>query len=554
VSWVDTCSAGCNQGSTFAFTAETADAPFAIHNFKVSRAGQTVTISAEIQDEGHGAPSDFSGTVNWSGVTEEHWSNCVEPLYSRTAFARNLAEAPAFPHTRAAPAAILQCGFTLTASHEYVKGAEGNGEVTLAVKDDGSASNKAEGAFPLPGTATTRKATGVTQQTATLEGSVNPSKSPVKRCYFKWGTESTYGKEIPCKTLPPESPETEVSAELTGLAMNTEYHYAVVLETGIGTFEGQDEHFRTEEPVAVGAPAVVTDAASAITQSGAELHGEVNPKGPATADCHFEWGTDTGYGHTAPCAPSAPAGSSGTVVSAALTGLTADTTYHFRMAASNPGSATSYGADGTFTTLPSCEVDANFGYVDAKGCFSHVGSTYLSTPGSAVGLDGLTLTPDEADVTITVDPAHNKVSSSGRVKVSAGEVVLYDGAIAWIEPTTNGINPVKIGALTPPPGAGVGGLALEGSVALSFNHNKGADLAGNIELPLGKLTSSLGVNGTVELHTTLGIGLLHDQITATKSSLEIGAVKVKNLKVVYSPTDDLWEGGAEVVLPTPNKI
>jgi hypothetical protein len=94
---------------------------------------------------------------------------------------------------------------------------------------------------------------------------------------------------------------------------------------------------------------VVTNAATSVTTSGATLNGSVNPEGQATT-YHFEYGTDTAYGTTVPV-PDGSAGSGATAVneSAAVAGLAASTTYHYRIDATN-ARGTSRGSDQTFTT------------------------------------------------------------------------------------------------------------------------------------------------------------------------------------------------------------
>ncbi len=105
---------------------------------------------------------------------------------------------------------------------------------------------------------------------------------------------------------------------------------------------------------AVVIPDATTGAASGVLPTGATLNGSVNPDAIQLSDCHFEYGTDTSYGRSAPCVPAAgaiPADSSEHAVSATLTGLVAGATYHFRLVAANANGVNT-GADATFSTPP----------------------------------------------------------------------------------------------------------------------------------------------------------------------------------------------------------
>ena len=73
----------------------------------------------------------------------------------------------------------------------------------------------------------------------------------------------------------------------------------------------------------------------------------MNPDGQATT-WYVEYGTSTSYGSKT-ANVSAGSGTANTAVSAYLTGLTAGTTYHYRVVATN-SSGTARGADGIFTT------------------------------------------------------------------------------------------------------------------------------------------------------------------------------------------------------------
>src|SRR4051794_23684241 len=96
------------------------------------------------------------------------------------------------------------------------------------------------------------------------------------------------------------------------------------------------------------APSGTTDAATNVTETGATLHGTVNPHGGVVSDCHFDFGPTTGYGQTIACSTT-PAGSSASAVSADLPGLAAATTYHYRLiVTSNAGTLTA--GDAMFTT------------------------------------------------------------------------------------------------------------------------------------------------------------------------------------------------------------
>ena len=94
-------------------------------------------------------------------------------------------------------------------------------------------------------------------------------------------------------------------------------------------------------------PTATTQAASGIGVHAATLHGLANDNAKA-GTAHFEYGTTAAYGHTTPVVNLA-ASASDQAVSHAIGGLVPNTTYHFRLDATNPdGNDT--GGDETFTT------------------------------------------------------------------------------------------------------------------------------------------------------------------------------------------------------------
>ncbi len=99
------------------------------------------------------------------------------------------------------------------------------------------------------------------------------------------------------------------------------------------------------------APTATTTPASAIGGSKATLSGFVDPEGLAVSECKLEYGKFSSYGQTVPCSPTPGSGSGDVAVSAEVSGLTPNTTYHYRVVAAN-SLATGKGEDETFTTNP----------------------------------------------------------------------------------------------------------------------------------------------------------------------------------------------------------
>ena len=95
-------------------------------------------------------------------------------------------------------------------------------------------------------------------------------------------------------------------------------------------------------------PSVVkTNPATAVTASGATLHGTVNPGG-AVVKVSFQFGLTTAYGSTTPVVRVGPAVTAQSVAQA-VSGLPGGTTFHYRVSVqSDFGTFT--GADQTFTT------------------------------------------------------------------------------------------------------------------------------------------------------------------------------------------------------------
>lgn len=205
----------------------------------------------------------------------------------------------------------------------------------------------ARAAGSAPGV-TTERTSLVTENTATLNATVDPNEANVTDCHFEYGSTLSYGTSVPCSALPGSGEnEVGVSAAIAGLSESTTYHYRIVATNEFGTSFGTDRRFSTLPNF----PSVVTNAASAVANTTASLNAVVSPNDENVTDCEFEYGTSLAYGTSVPCSSLPGSGDNEVGVSAAIAGLTESTVYHFRILATNE-LGTSYGSDRTFTTLP----------------------------------------------------------------------------------------------------------------------------------------------------------------------------------------------------------
>jgi len=228
---------------------------------------------------------------------------------------------------------------------------------------------------------TTGVASSISQTAATLNATVNPSAGNITNCQFNWGTTISYGQTAPCaQTVGSGTSAVAVTSLLSGLSPNTTYHFQIVATNASGTTSGTDGTLTTLP----NGPTVVTGATSGVTQTAATLTATVNPNGATVSTCQFQYGTTSSYGQTAQCAQIVGAGTSAAAVTTALSGLAPNTTYHYRIVATNPG-GTNNGSDGSFSTPPD--------------------------PPTAVTGTGSSVSPSAATLNATVNPNGGNVTS-----------------------------------------------------------------------------------------------------------------------------------------------
>jgi NHL repeat len=124
---------------------------------------------------------------------------------------------------------------------------------------------------------------------------------------------------------------------VNGIAVDSTHE--IVYVTSLGS--GQLERF-----VSWG---VTTESPSNVAEGQATLNGtvEVEP-GSSVSTCKFEYGLNTTYGSSVPCAQGGPYTANTPVSSATLSGLTVGVDYHYRISATNAGGFTQVGEDRVF--------------------------------------------------------------------------------------------------------------------------------------------------------------------------------------------------------------
>ena len=191
----------------------------------------------------------------------------------------------------------------------------------------------------------TGSAGSVSTDGATLNGTVNPNGLATTH-YFQYGKTASYGLLTTPVSAGSGSTQISVNGQITDLTSDTAYHYRLVAFNSLGTVYGDDKTLTTSAPP-VTKPTVTTGWATSVTGNAAKFNGTMNPNGAETT-YYFQYGTTTSYGSTT-TSKGAGIGTSDVSVNEDLSGLIANTTYHFRLVGTN-SAGTTYGNDQSFTT------------------------------------------------------------------------------------------------------------------------------------------------------------------------------------------------------------
>jgi DNA-binding beta-propeller fold protein YncE len=195
-------------------------------------------------------------------------------------------------------------------------------------------------------------ASEIAATTAKLNGSFIGNKEDT-HYYFEWGPTASYGTKTAgppgVDAGSPSGPEpTQLSFTLENLEPLSTYHYRLVASNSAGTTYGEDQSFST----LASAPLIASEFVTDVHSDSALLQLGINPAREDTT-YHIEYGPDMSYGARVPVSDvDIGAGATEVTERVQLTGLTAGSTYHWRVVASN-ATGTTDGPDHTFTTFPS---------------------------------------------------------------------------------------------------------------------------------------------------------------------------------------------------------
>ena len=219
----------------------------------------------------------------------------------------------------------------------------GSGNVVVASRGDGSYDVEFEGSLAD---------TNVPQLTTEFSTLLPPDATAVVSTTTEGGHGWATATAVPCEpeTLPYPGP-TEVHAKLDALGIGTSYRFRLVATTDAGTTYEPTQAFGSIPLL----PTVDSTVASGVGEERATLSAEIKP-GFGPTIFRFEYGTTTAYGEQT--APSESIGSDNIdhAATSELTGLSPETTYYFRVIATNfRGSAVGPGRSFTTINLPKVE-------------------------------------------------------------------------------------------------------------------------------------------------------------------------------------------------------
>jgi hypothetical protein len=211
--------------------------------------------------------------------------------------------------------------------------------------------------FVTSGAKPTISSTSASPETyaATLAADVNANEVD-STVSFEYGSDSTLSTVETVAVVDPVTGSTakSVTATISKLKPGAIYFYRVIAVNSVGTTRGEAKSFTTKGSK----PSVVTGSA-VRTAAGMTLNGKVNPKDLETT-IQFGYGTDPKLVGSSTTPAVTRSGAVDEDLSAVVTGLTENTTYYYRIIASNAVGSVE-GEIRSFTTTKAEGVSINDG-------------------------------------------------------------------------------------------------------------------------------------------------------------------------------------------------
>jgi outer membrane protein OmpA-like peptidoglycan-associated protein len=280
-------------------------------------------------------------------------------------------------------------------------------------------------------TVTTGTAASVTSSTATLNATVAANGLPSVVSSFKYAT--TLGGVDSATPQAATAPGPgAIDLPITGLAPGTTYYFNAYSSdsSAILNSSGTAGSFTTD----AAAPSVTTGAATSVASTTATLPGTVNANGAATSALTIKYSAtqadvDAGGGTAATVSPTSATGAGDTSVSAAVTGLSAGTTYYYRVSATNSVGTTN-GSTRSFTPLDAPSV--------TTGAATSVAATSATLPGTvnAKGAATSALTIKYSTTQADVDAGGGTAATVSPASATGGSDTSVSAAVTGLSAST----------------------------------------------------------------------------------------------------------------------
>ncbi len=183
----------------------------------------------------------LAGTVNPNGADAHAWF-----LYgtSSTLAGASQTTSQLLSGTTASPVTANLTGLTASTTYYFQAVAQNSIGTTK-----GAINSFTTAAVPLAPTTTTGPASAVTDNLATLNGTVNPNGADTQ-AWFLYGTSSTLAgaSQTASQDLGSGTTASPVTANLTGLTPSTTYYFQAVAQNATGTTKGAINNFITPAP------------------------------------------------------------------------------------------------------------------------------------------------------------------------------------------------------------------------------------------------------------------------------------------------------------------